>query len=159
MFSNLTGLVSNSAKQKEKEKEKETKWVPNFHKYHILHEPDKTDRKKNKSYASRSDKKHGSQSTLNQSRSNEYFSLGSSTEFNPLEISEEEMLEEKKMLMRRKTRNNNLNDEELVLLGMYKLTPEQEEIYQQFVAMISTFDRFDMVSIIFTYLKSLLALY
>lgn len=66
-------------------------------------------------------------------------------DFNPLEISEEEYAEEQRMLARRRTRNDRLSSDELVLLGMYRFSPEQEEIYEKFVQMISDFNQFDMV--------------
>jgi len=39
-----------------------------------------------------------------------------------------------------------VSQEQLLMLGMYHLTPEQEEVYQQFVAMLSSFETIDMVT-------------
>lgn len=42
--------------------------------------------------------------------------------------------------------DNAVSTEDLVMLGLYRFTEEQEEIYRNFVQMLSGFDEFDRVS-------------
>jgi hypothetical protein len=46
----------------------------------------------------------------------------------------------------RRSRNPGISETDLLMFGMYRLNPEQEEIYKKFVEMVSEFDDFDMVS-------------
>ena len=39
-----------------------------------------------------------------------------------------------------------VSQEQLLMLGMYRLTPEQEAVYQQFVSLLSSFETIDMVA-------------
>lgn len=47
---------------------------------------------------------------------------------------------------RSKCSDPNISAEDLLMLGMYRLSAEQEEVYRRFVEMVSTFDEFDKVS-------------
>ena len=53
----------------------------------------------------------------------------------------------------RRSKNPQISDTDLIMFGLYKLNPHQEEIYNQFVQMISEFSNFDMVtfSILFAF--------
>lgn len=46
---------------------------------------------------------------------------------------------------RSKCSDPNVPAEDLIMLGMYRLNAEQEEVYRRFVEMVSTFDDFDKV--------------
>lgn len=132
----INGLKSNLPKQKTREREKESGWVANFQKYRAL-EPKRSRRPRIKPPVFKQDNKAASAPGDTPSEHVEY---------NPLEISEEDLAAEQQMQMRRRTRAPHLTSDELVLLGMYKFNPEQEEIYQKFVSMLTEFDKFDMVS-------------
>ncbi len=47
--------------------------------------------------------------------------------------------------LRSRCRDANVSRQQLIMLGMYHLTPQQEAVYDSFVEMLSTFDSFDMV--------------
>lgn len=49
----------------------------------------------------------------------------------------------------RKSANQDISATDLIMFGMYRFTPEQEKIYQDFVNMLSEFNRFDMVKTFF----------
>lgn len=51
----------------------------------------------------------------------------------------------------RKSKNPQISDTDLIMFGLYKLNPHQEEIYNQFVQMISEFSNFDMVNILLVF--------
>lgn len=133
----INGLKSTMPKQKEREKEKEGSWVSNFQKYQALSEPKRKRRQRIKPPTYKQQEKGRV--------SNVEYEPADQVEVSPLEVSEEELAAEQQLLMRRRTKNDGLTSDELVLLGMYHLNKEQEEVYQRFVAMISEFDKFDMV--------------
>lgn len=47
---------------------------------------------------------------------------------------------------RNKCVDESVSKEQLLMMGMYRLTPEQEVIYQSFVSMLSSFETIDVVS-------------
>eukprot|EP01035_Chromulina_nebulosa_P032691 gene32691-43690_t len=47
---------------------------------------------------------------------------------------------------RNKCVDPSVSQEQLLMLGMYRLTPEQEAVYQQFVSLLSSFETIDMVA-------------
>ncbi|RYH11953.1 hypothetical protein EON65_38410 [archaeon] len=129
-------MKSSLPAQKEKEKQREGKWVSNFQVNNALDPPKHQKRMRHKS-------NHSYQRTVSPDNGD---NSGQSGQTMPLEMTEEEQEAEKKMATKRRTLNEGLATDELILLGMYRFTPEQEETYQKFVEMLAGFDKFDMVS-------------
>ena len=138
---NHAGLKSNLPAQKEKEKEREGKWVSNFQVHNSLDPPKSQKRMRNKS-------NQPNQHTVSPEPGDATSQFGQTMP--PLEMTEDEQEAERKMATKRRTLNQGLSSDELILLGMYRFNPEQEEIYNKFVEMLAGFDKFDMVSVLCT---------
>ena len=113
--------------------------MQNFQKFHTLDEQ-LSDRMKNESREHRKNAT-SSPSTIPLSRSEQRQTIVN-------ELEDEETDAEELPHFCRKATNPELSPTDLIMFGMYRLTPEQDRIYQQFVNMLSEFNRFDMVRFI-----------
>lgn len=139
----------------------EDKWVDNFQKYQFLkdssnkdlhnsREKDKLDREKERppKKTLRPTSAPGNNGTMNSTSPNR----GTRASLNSLPRHREETdyesdgEEKEPGYVKKRNHGKNLTKQELIMLGMYRLNSEQEEIYNKFVQMLSEFDAFDMVS-------------
>ena len=124
----MIGLnVDNNEK---KLKKKEEKWVSNFQKHAFLSDGG-VDREKNEvSSRSASPAKTKSFSRSDRKRRGD----------------EADQTKQSNKSARSVCKDSSVSTEDLVMLGLYRFSEEQEEIYRNFVQMISGFDEFDKVS-------------
>ncbi len=125
-----SGLQTTQPGWEEKLKAKEHNWVDNHQKYNVLTESGKPPKK-----SSHKDRESRSRSPNRHSRSHQ----SEHSNFNKKD--------DEHAVIRRSARcfDEGVSKEHLIVLGMYRLSPEQEQIYNSFVNMISEFDQFDMV--------------
>lgn len=114
----------NVTNDEEKQKRKEEKWVSNFQK-HSLNE------RKIRS------------SSPSKIKTNSDDSFVGSRKRTGFDVTKMENVKCKRSVCH----DQNVSNEDLVMLGLYRFTPDQEEIYRSFVDMISGFDDFDKVRI------------
>jgi hypothetical protein len=128
-------MKSTRPMQKQVEKARESKWVSNFQKYRYLDDNCLSERKKQESKESQNMKRSVSPSTTKRLDRDIHHSL-----------SQDDNDSKDFTHFSRRAPNPELTDTDLLMFGMYRLTPKQEEIYNKFVEMIAEFNEFDMVS-------------
>ncbi len=117
----------------DKQKKKEQKWVNNFQKHAFLSDGVGGDHdEKNKTTSKSASYSPGKLRTS--------YSAGSTRHEKRKADSEEQNRN-----TRSKCFDPSVSPEDLLMLGLYRLDEEQEDIYRRFVDMISTFDDFDKV--------------
>jgi len=121
----------------EKQRKKEQKWVSNFQKHAFLSEG--------------GDREHeGEKNKTNKSGSYSPGRLRNSHSAGSSRHDKRKMDTESDAADNRNTRSKcfdpHVSKEDLLMMGLYRLSDEQEDIYRRFVDMISTFDEFDRVS-------------
>lgn len=131
----LVGLnVSNNP---DKQRKKEEKWVSNFQKHAFLSEGGDRDNDGEKHKANKS----GSYSP---GRLRNTHSAGASRH-DKRKMDTQAQGEPADRNSRSKCFDPNVSKEDLLMMGLYRLNEDQEDIYRRFVDMISTFDDFDRV--------------
>ena len=87
-----------------------------------------------------------SNSPNNYGRSSSSFSRNSEEAIDPV-LSQQQLQQQLfyDQNQRNKCVDESVSSEQLLMLGMYRLNPEQEKIYQNFVNMLSSFETIDMV--------------
>ena len=156
-----TGLLSTLPGIEEKKKKREGAWVSNFQKYSYLKDPSMTDptmfaapRTKSPSktsHSSSADQLHGATTVggggadANTDRKRHRHVSGNFGSNDSMEHGIENDSTTARYV-RRRSYNTELTEEELVMLGVYRLNPRQAEIYDKFVTMLADFDSHDMVN-------------
>lgn len=126
----------------EKRRKKEQKWVSNFQKHAFLSESGDHDIDKAKTT------KSGSYSPGKAKSSSGSGSQGGATFRLDKRKGGGSDGDEPSRNTRSKCSDPNISAEDLLMLGMYRLSAEQEEVYRRFVEMVSTFDEFDKVNLV-----------
>lgn len=157
----VNGLKSNLPEQKEKEKSKEAKWVSNFQKYNVLDEVHDNEKKADRKYFPNGPiVKSSSQPALNSSRpmassntapASNVTSMSPSRNKKRLDSNRSNQEEDGSGAIpvhQTRCAKTDMTPLDLIMFGMYKLNPRQEEIYNKFVEMLTEFSDFDKESII-----------
>eukprot|EP00598_Pedospumella_elongata_P009198 CAMPEP_0184999548 /NCGR_PEP_ID=MMETSP1098-20130426/65824_1 /TAXON_ID=89044 /ORGANISM="Spumella elongata, Strain CCAP 955/1" /LENGTH=298 /DNA_ID=CAMNT_0027526561 /DNA_START=49 /DNA_END=945 /DNA_ORIENTATION=- len=123
----------------EKQRKKEQKWVSNFQKHAFLSEG--------------GDREHeGEKNKTNKSGSYSPGRLRNSHSAGSSRHDKRKMDTESDSADNRNTRSKcfdpHVSKEDLLMMGLYRLNDEQEDIYRRFVDMVSTFDEFDRANIL-----------
>lgn len=139
----ISGLKTDSPEVEEKIKERETNWVSNFQ----IHHPLDSKKKKSSLNSQTSKKAWGNiytEQQLNRSMK------GIRPQSAPIDKKSPQSQPDDIPTTHtsRRTYNDNLSSSELITFGVYRLNPEQAEVYNKFVDMISQFDTFDMQNIV-----------
>lgn len=121
----------------EKQRKKEQKWVSNFQKHAFLSEGGDREHEGEKNKTNKS----GSYSP---GRLRNSLSAGSSRHDKRKMDTEHDSADNRNT--RSKCFDSHVSKEDLLMMGLYRLNDEQEDIYRRFVDMVSTFDEFDRVS-------------
>lgn len=148
----FVGIKSNRPLQKQVEKSRESKWVDNFQKFKYLDDRLTNDIKQH--LKEQTQARNPSPGPLSRKK------IGD-TKISQDKASEEEGEEDLEgefgnsgqsgFHFSRKATNEELSDTDLIMFGMYRLNPQQEEIYRQFVEMVSGFSQFDQVCKLFRF--------
>jgi hypothetical protein len=165
-FMHLSGIKSNLVDKEVRRREKEGKWVGNFQKHRFLADKEKDERLKlhrdntilardiqrqrDRQRPASAQPTPSSQTqqrrTSSQSPSRGHLRGIHYQNHQPNQDDDEFSIPSSVHHSKRST-NEALSRQELIMLGMYKLSSGQEEIYLKFIEMLKEFDEHDMVSV------------
>ncbi len=145
----ILGLKTNYPGIEDRKRDKEDKWVVNFQKYRFLE--DKQHEETLKLQRANSELAREQQREKSPTRAlRPLTASGSSSTFRKRHghnEDDEDSRNQSSIHVKKRALNKNLSTQELIMLGMYKLSDEQEDIYNKFVKMLSEFDVHDQVGI------------
>lgn len=137
----VDGLESNLPGKRLKQKARESKWVDNFTKYSALSDSF------NIANVKRPNSTNGLQDSQNFSKIHQnHDEIGFEEDSIVQDMLPNDTTKPKVLSSSRRARQEKLSHQELIMLGLYKFNPQQEEIYNKFIEMLSEFDAYDMVS-------------
>lgn len=148
----IKGIKTNLPGTEERKREKEDKWVMNFHKHRFLE--DKQHDETLKLQRANSELAREQQREREKSPSKALRPLtasGSSSSVRKRQGHQQEdqhTSNQQENHIKKRSLNSNLSTQELIMLGMYKLNEQQEEIYNKFVEMLTQFDVHDQVTVV-----------
>eukprot|EP01034_Spumella_vulgaris_P036017 gene36017-44422_t len=156
----VSGLHTTKPGWENRLKDKEGRWIDNHQKYNVLTDGSKPTRREldpsvknvtinsqrndNNSHSSSHNNSHQPSYTID--RNTRPISATRVADDQP-EGSHENTNNDDNITVSRRCFDSTVDRNKLIMLGMYHLDPEQEQIYNNFVSMLSKFDSFDMKQI------------